>query len=348
MRKRGRGGSLSITALVIVATLGIGSVAAAGPFSFGSINFYAALVKFFQVWLQGQLQNNADEIVQSNHRAADVINQVRIDIFDQETAMKMKIPPEICAILDVAKQGILADRNIPNITKALEQPLLTSIIGTENPYQHVKERVERHQQQYCGEADVARGLCSEVSSTPNWDISADTLLTSRGYTNDERNAADAYIEHLINPEVPVLPSSVVEGSMQADQFRAAVMTTASRKSLALRSLGEIIGDRTRVDGMGTPIGQESASPQELLFDEMERRFGSDDWYQAITEATPGELVRRQALMKTAEIKIALRQYRQNERIEALLATTVAVLSDIAMEEHLQKLRQAAELTVNNE
>lgn len=339
-----RGGRLSLIAAILIVCLGAVPIAV-GQFGTSTGDVYAGLVLFFKTWFRAQLQNNANEVVASNYRAADKVNETQRAIFEQQVTMDMQMPPEICLALDIMSGAKLADRNIASVIKDIEKPLLNTLLATETPFKHALDRVRRHDGEYCSEADVQRGRCRQPDALPNGDISADALLTANGYGEAERKAAQAYIDHLVNPEVPVLPEKHLEKTPQGDALRGVLMTAAARKSLAALALGEVIGDRTRVASTGHGTTNGEASPQELLFEEMERRYGDPHWFDALANNTPGALQREQLVMQAWAMRLAAREYRQNERIKVLLATLVAMDAEQRMRDDLKQLREATERAV---
>lgn len=305
----------------------------------------AALIAFFKLYLQFQMENNTADIVDSNHRAADKVNQVRIRIFDQEVKMNMEPPPEICLALEIMEQAKKADFNIKDVIRKLEGPVLQSIIGSENPFRHLQERIRRHNATYCNPIDVVLGRCDAASNMANADLSASILLMAQGYSEPERQAAEAYAANLINPEVPLLPDTDLENTPQWQQYQAALMALAARKSLAMHSLGEVIGDRTRVNGLGQAMTKSEASPQELMLYEVERRYGDSKWIDEVLNATPGAVERERLVMDAWRMQMEVRRYRQQQRIEVLLATLVAMQSEQASRELLNQLREATQRAV---
>jgi hypothetical protein len=87
---------------------------------------------------------------------------------------------------------------------------------------------------------------------PNGDLDAGLLLDTRGYTDPQREAARAFVDHLTTPAtVPAIPPRL-EKTPQGDQLRGYLLTYAARKAVAHHPLAQAVAERTRAPSIATP------------------------------------------------------------------------------------------------
>ena len=324
-------------ALALAAALAAAPLAAAA-----AIPEFVALVLYFYLMQQPQMMNNTQDVVDSHLKAADAINRQRVEIWQKEVTMAMLPPPQSCVSLTLAKGLRFVDGLTPGIVNGQIQQGLHAVTGHLNPVQTVVARVRRHEGRYCSESDRARGRCTPSGALPNGDLDAGLLLDTRGYTPEQDAAAQAFLDNLTAPApLPALPAHL-EKSPQADQLRGYVLTYAARKAVARKVLATAYAERKRASDAATGTGQPAAkSAQELIFDDYERRFGDPTWLDQVLRAPPGSLEREKLMMETWKMQMAMRQHRQAQDTQVVLATLLDVMAEQQAEEQIARLTEAA-------
>lgn len=316
---------------------------AAGPApAAAALPEFVALVLYFYLLQQPQAMNNTQDIVDSNLQAGDAINRERLDIWQKEVAMAMLPPPQSCASLALAKGLRLLDGLTPGVVSGQIQRGIAGITGDANPVQAVIARVRRHESLYCAEPDRARGRCAATGALPNGDLDAGLLLDTRGYTPEQDAAAQAFLDNLTAPApVPALPAHL-EKSPQADQLRGYLLTYAARKAIARKVLANAYAERKRSGGIDAGDGRTGEkSAQEVIYDDYERRFGDREWVDQVLKAPPGALEREKLMIETWKMQMAMRQYRQQQDLNATMAAILDVLTERQGEEQIARLTEAA-------
>ena len=318
------------------------ALAAAPAPAAAAIPEFVALVLYFYLMQQPQAMNNTQDIVDANLQAADAVNRKRLEIWQKEVAMAMLPPPQSCVSLALAKGLRRVDALTPGIVNAQIRQGIAGITGNANPVQTVVARVRRHESRYCSESDRARGRCATAGALPDGDLDAGLLLDARGYTPEQDAAALAFLDNLTAPApVPALPAHL-EKSPQADQLRGYLLTYAARKAIARKVLAGAYAERKRaagIDGGDGRTGEKSA--QEIIFDDYERRFGSPEWADQVLKAPPGALEREKLMMETWRMQMAMRQYRQQQDLNATMAALRDTLTEGQAEEQIARLTEAA-------
>ena len=186
------------------------------------------------------------------------------------------------------------------------------------------------------------GRCAPSGTLPDGDLDAGLLLDARGYTPEQDAAALAFLDNLTAPApVAALPAHL-EKSPQADQLRGFLLNYAARKAVARKALATAYAERKRaagIDGGDGRTGEKSA--QEIIFDDYERRFGSPEWADQVLKAPPGALEREKLMVETWNMQMAMRQYRQAQDTQVVLATLLDVMADQQAEEQIARLTEAA-------
>lgn len=305
---------------------------------------FIALVLYFYLLQQPQMMNNTQDVVDANLKAADAITRSRLEIWGKEVSMAMLPPPQSCVSLALAKGLRAVDGLTPGLVNQQINQQINTITGNLNPLQEVVNRVRRHERHYCSESDRARGRCVPASTggLPNGDLDAGLLLDTRGYTPEQLAAATAFVDNLTTPApIPPLPPQL-EKSPQADQLRGYLLTYAARKAVARKALANAVADRTRHHDIATPAGNSAPqSPQEVLYNDYERRFGDAQWTDEILRAPPGALEREKLMMETWKMQMEMRRYRQAQDTQVLLATLLDVLTEQQGEPQITRLTEVA-------
>ena len=115
-------------------------------------------------------------------------------------------------------------------------------------------------------------------------------------------------------------------------MRGYLLTYAARKAIARKVLANSYAERKRHQGR---------SPQEVIFNDVERRFGDQEWVDQVLKAPPGSLEREKLMIETWKMQMAMRQYRQQQDLAVTMATLLDVLTEQQGEEQIARLTEAA-------
>lgn len=225
--------------------------------------------------------------------------------------------------------------------------------------------VTQHLTSYCGPEDVQQQRGCGLSSLPNADITATSLLTgatnpanpkqSFTYTDQQMQAAKDYMNNSINPIKSPVIDPQLEKTPQGRAYIAMQYAEQAKLSLPQTVMSEILGMRQKVAGLGTMakriwstiapsyaanVGSD-ISYLEMLKLDVDRRYSNPDWYVQMAGASPEAVSREQAYMQALQIHLAFETFQQNERIEALLAQMVSDQAKRTMEPQLAAQRAAA-------
>jgi hypothetical protein len=79
----------------------------------------------------------------------------------------------------------------------------------------------------------------------------------------------------------------------------------------------------------------------VLFNEVERRFGDEQWVDEILRSPPGALEREKLMMETWNMQMEVRRYRQAQDLQVLIATLLEVMLEQQAEAQITRLTEAA-------
>ncbi|MEE4379341.1 MAG: hypothetical protein V2J55_17785 [Candidatus Competibacteraceae bacterium] len=304
------------------------------PAFFGGGSFFWDLVKWFLLFMQIQMRHDTSRIVKSNHDAANAINRVRTNIYDKETIRDFLPAPLSCLWLDNTELSKAIAQRVKQAVRDEEINVLDRLGQMTRAAQQEMNRAQRHLEEFCAPADQALGLCDTLGVLPNGDLSATIFMNSDQYaTADEERAAAAFIDNVANMSALSIPKHL----FATPQGRA--LQARKQNIMALRSLANLVMQESYNDRRAT---EEGVSGRAQFLKELERRFGSKQWLNKISDnqASPGALQREGLLIRAWQMRLDLLQYEQNERIATLLAALLSDRADDKEERLLQELDAA--------
>src|SRR6202012_357252 len=100
----------------------------------------------------------------------------------------------------------------------------------------------------------------------------------------------------------------------------------ARASVAAPSLNSAVAARIPVQGLGSSalLNKADISELELMESQVRGRFESPGWYKMIAGFSLENLMREQNKMQALRLWMELKSFQQMERIEAVLATQLAM------------------------
>lgn len=176
------------------------------------------------------------------------------------------------------------------------------------------------------------------------DLLASTLLSGNAFKDDVQ-AADAYryVQRITNEDPLPPPEEIfIDPNAKPDdltpteegkKFLISVYDQLPTMSMAQLSLLEIIAEKQRFAGFAKdlPIGDPedgSASLMEVMAYEVERRYMSEDWYDAMNQMSTEALLREIAYMLAAQSYMDMKNFKRGQRIEAMLASQMGIFSGL--------------------
>lgn len=165
--------------------------------------------------------------------------------------------------------------------------------------------------------------CIQDNAIPlqHGDLKISSLLSYPTYGPAERVLADEFIRNLISP----FPSSTIRSLFQKDpglekqatsNRYAQLLATQAKLSVARNSLNEMYARRV-------PPSESGRSVMQVMDDEVNRRFANQRWYEGVSISSEAALLRELAHLEAFHTWMLYQQFLQNERIEALLATSIS-------------------------
>lgn len=232
----------------------------------------------------------------------------------------------VCEIMKAGDAAKTVGEDARTMAKALNYASGRRQMYTENASVRAKEVLDNYRTNYCSDADEARGRCTAVSDKrmQNAAVSADSLMSPTAgetFTEKEAQAAVDFIEMVTNPTPQeLLPKGLENKSAAAERFNLAQMNGQAQMSMANHSMMQILASKKPTGT--TP--EKSISVVGLMKKFAEEKFGNKQYVEGLSKMdNPG-------LLKEINSQMAVRNwinyhgYLQNERVEALLATQLAI------------------------
>ena len=257
---------------------------------------------------------------------------------------KFQLSPRSCfEVSSGMSAGIAADKVTANQT-ALGARFAQRSLFTANTAAAVRKIYDEHAEKYCSAQDAALGRCKAASADmQNADARADVALNASSYTPEQFAAAQAFVSNVTNP-VPTqnIPKDW-EKTDQGKTFVAGQYIEQARASVAANSFNAALAERVPIQGLGTRamVNKADISELELMESQTRGRFESVEWHRMIQGFGVEQLLREVAKIDAYRIWTGLKNYRQNERIEQVLAAQLAVAVKQDSEQRLREARRSA-------
>ncbi len=187
-----------------------------------------------------------------------------------------------------------------------------------------KQQLLEDHQNYCTQSQVDSGLCKSVGKKPGMDLNAATLFTLSDSDGDTYNAKVAFVNNIVGAADPMIPKSQAKTpaaqnyvlmKSQNDALISPAITTLKSIQLDFSGANSVEG------GKGTPVAKQ-------FQDEVKRYAGNSpeytQWSKVLSAQTERGLLVEQLKMKALDLSLAGKKYREYERMEAQLASLVAL------------------------
>lgn len=166
------------------------------------------------------------------------------------------------------------------------------------------------------------GNCSDDILIQMGDAKASSILSGTLMSSDRQKAANAFLYNFLPPPQNNLNKYLKNGTVDAASFTQPdtqkvmvdALTDQAVLSVARQSFAEMIAKRTQASSGGSMMQFMEAQAVQRLF--------SQNWTEQINNKKGDDLQRERALMQAYQLWLQYQQYRQMERIEALLSAMV--------------------------
>lgn len=231
---------------------------------------------------------------------------------------------KVCTVL--SERQVIA-KTVSNNNKSVPVLVSSTVHATPgafgNPHKTQMEMNADHANYYCTPEQASAGYCSSASPQAGWDVQMSTLFTPTVTGSNVFEAQNALINNMIGlPDAP-LPNSF-KGSPTASNYLALKQRKDAIISPAINSLKTI---QAEFAGMGDPHSAAKISPIKAIDDQVKRYLGSGDeyksWNQSLVAATEEGVMKELLQVMALDLYLQVRQYKQYEREEVLLAGIVA-------------------------
>jgi hypothetical protein len=195
------------------------------------------------------------------------------------------------------------------------------------------KRLEKHYKMFCTDSEAKQGLCSS-SKLSGADVNAAFLFEASTRDSDKDIARQAYIQHILGkPDAPIIGDNKHSAQAKA-QFSQKIQKDALL-SVPLYSLQAI-----RMSNLQQG-DYHNYSPNQLLKSRVNQYFGGEEanrWAANLATQTQRGLLVETLKVHGLEVWLHQRQYQQNQRIEANLATLI-LLDSRQKQQELQTVSQ---------
>lgn len=267
-----------------------------------------------------------------------------LDKREAEAALKFKDSPRSCYEVSSGTSAGIAAGKVAATQTSLCADSARRTLFTANTAAAVAGIYDEHVSKYCSQQDAALGRCQVATpDMQNADVRADVALNSSSYTPEQIAAARAFVNNVTNPfPTQNIPQSW-EKTAQGKTFVAGQYIEQARASVVANSFNAAIAERIPIQGLGTraQVSKADISELELMESQVYGRFASKEWYTMLAGFGVEQLLREIAKIDAYQLWTGLKDYRQNERIEQVLATQLAIAVKLDSEQRLREARRAA-------
>lgn len=306
---------------------------------------------FGKMYTEMAKQTASARVMEQGRIEADYSSYVKEKTADIK--VDFKLSPRACYEKQASNAVAEASNAVAGTVQTLNRDFSALTLHTPNTAAAVNKIFSDHANRFCSAEDAKLGRCRSAAPVDlqNADVRVDNLLRPdrNVLTADQYDAAVKFMRNAVNP----IPTQQIpagwEKTEQGKAFVAAQLVEQARSSVASNSFAQMIAMRQVQPGLGSSAGLNvsDVSMLQLVKSQVDGRFLSKDWYAMIAGFGDVNLLREQNKMQALDLWLALQQYQQGERIEALLATDLAASIKRDSEERLAKARLAAARSKGN-
>ena len=231
---------------------------------------------------------------------------------------------KVCTVLsermDVSKVSTNNSKEIPSLVSST---VYAAPGAYGDPHKIQKTMNEQHSEKYCTPEQAASGYCVKASEQAGWDLMTSTLFTPTVAGSNVYDAQNALINNMVGlPDAPIADS--IKGSPTASNYLNLKQKKDAIVSPAINSLKSI---QAEFAGMETSDSSSKVSPIKAVDEQVKRYLGSgseyQSWNQTLTSASEEGVMKEILQVQALDLHLLMRQYKQYEREEMLLAGIVA-------------------------
>lgn len=276
---------------------------------------------------------------------AAVQSQLYMEKTRAEAQLRFEPSPRNCFEAAGGTGSGVASAGAAQALRSFNTDFAKRTLFTPNTSAAVGKIYDDHVIKYCSQQDVELGRCPSPVDPymQNADVRADATLNTSSYTQDQVAAAQAFVNNVVNP-IPTqnIPKNW-ESTSQGKTFVAGQYIEQARASVAANSLNAAVAERTPIHGLGSAVmlNKADVSRLELMESQVRGRFESPLWYKMIAGFGMENLLREVVKIRAMQAQMDLDNYKRNERIEAVLATQLAISVEADSKSRMSEARLAA-------
>lgn len=223
---------------------------------------------------------------------------------------------------------------------------LVGQVANYNSYTEQQDETDRVSKavKYCKDANGKQTFgCDFTQKNSGQNLLASGLLGSPAFQDDtQRLGAIEFVKNMTNNAPLAYPGDgkVFKDPKNKDKgltddgisYFASLFKQLPALSMAQNSLLALFTDRDRLPGLGgdLPVGDKgAASVLEMLNYEASRRYMDPAWFDAMNSATDQAVMREMAFMMAFQNYMAVKQYEQSQRMEALMVAQVSAINNMS-------------------
>ena len=251
-------------------------------------------------------------------------------------------PYRTCETMANANTTQRAGESARTLGKVLNEVAGQNLMRTENAALRAKKVLDNYRANYCSDDDEARGRCKAVDKKmQNAAVSVESLMNPTAgdtYNDQEAKAALDYVNMVTSPTPPEMLPKALEGKSEAaERFAVAQMSAEAQMSMANHSLVQILASK-----MPRGKGPEDAtSLVGLIKSGIMERFGNPRFAAELAAKDSTGILKDVNRLMAMRNFLAYHSYLQNERVESLLATQLAIAVKDNSEIEIAAARAAA-------
>ncbi len=298
---------------------------------------------FGRLYAEIQKQTAAMRTIQQGNVA--VQSQLFMEKARADAQIRYELSPRVCfESAGASSMGVAAGESRETMNE-LNRDFAKRTMFTPNTSAAVAKIFDDHAEKYCSQQDVDLGRCSRAADPKlqNADVRADAMLNVSTYTPEQIAAARAFVNNVANPTPTQNIPKDWEKTPQGKSFIAGQYIEQARASVAANSLNAAIAARTPIKGLGSAafLNKADVSETELMESQVRGRFEATPWYKMIAGFSNENLLREMNKMQALKLWMDFKAYQQLERIEAVLATQLAMEVKRDSEQRLREARASA-------
>ena len=309
--------------------------------------------------IQSEIQRKADEQMRNAQAIAKNEQDERLRLQTIEINEKMRQPALTCASMAMSDNLAKIDARVRHAARQASRQQNQSVISNKNAGAAVLGSYENAMRKYCTEADEALGRC-RVADIPEpkfagADISADMVFTNAGdpgsksYMPGQKSAVSDYIKRITGS---VLPESLAardkryESTPTGKAYADMVRRYAAFMSMANYSLNSIAASHEPEQGLGertmmsARVGKD-ASMMAVIDAYVQEKFSPNSIKDQAQQMQAEVILRDMAQTNAFRLWIEYQNLNQTQRVEAMNAMQLALMTESQLKPQLAAQRAAA-------